>query len=84
MFESLAEEAGYQVVAILLTGMGQDGAAGLKTLKTAGAYTIVQDPSTALLYSMPQAAIRLDAACSVMPAPEIAAWLRRPGWLKNE
>lgn len=82
LFRSLSSELAHQVVAVLLTGMGQDGAAGLKALKTAGAYTIVQDPSTALLYSMPQSAIRLDAACSVMPAPEIADWLRRPGWLK--
>lgn len=80
LFESLGAEAGHQVVAILLTGMGQDGAAGLKALKTAGAYTIVQDPNTALLYSMPQSAIRLDAACSVMHAHDIATWLRTSGW----
>lgn len=83
LFRSLSTEVAHQVVAILLTGMGQDGAAGLKALKTAGSYTIVQDPSTALLYSMPQSAIRLDAACSVMSASEIAEWLRRPGWLKS-
>src|SRR5262249_11323200 len=64
LFSSLAREIPKQVVALLLSGMGHDGAAGLRNLKTAGAYTIVQDPNTAVLYSMPQSAIRMDAACT--------------------
>lgn len=80
LFESLAFCTPQQVIAILLTGMGKDGSRGLKALKDAGAYTIVQDPKTALISSMPEVAIQADAASVVMSPEEIASWLHDSGW----
>jgi two-component system, chemotaxis family, response regulator WspF len=60
------------VFAALLTGMGCDGAKGLKALRTAGAYTIAQDQASSVVYGMPKAASELDAALEVLPLREIA------------
>jgi two-component system chemotaxis response regulator CheB len=73
LFESLAREFGSGAIGVLLTGMGDDGAKGLSELRTAGGYTIVEDESTAVVYGMPQAAVRLGAACESLPLHEIAA-----------
>jgi two-component system chemotaxis response regulator CheB len=62
--------------AILLTGMGQDGAAGLRALKDAGAFTIVQDPASAVVPSMPQTALRINAASAILHPTKIEDWLR--------
>lgn len=71
LFASLAEnpEAAVRTIAVLLTGMGNDGAAGLKLLEKSGSHTIVQDKSTCVVYGMPAAAIELGAACEVLPLP---------------
>ena len=61
--------------AVLLTGMGKDGAAGLLALRRKGWHTIAQDEKTSLIYSMPKAAAQLDAALEILPAPRIASAL---------
>ncbi|TAL08532.1 MAG: chemotaxis-specific protein-glutamate methyltransferase CheB [Nitrospirae bacterium] len=73
LFESLAREFGSRAIGILLTGMGDDGAKGLSELRAVGGYTIVEDESTAVVYGMPQAAVRLGAACEALPVHDIAA-----------
>jgi two-component system response regulator WspF len=59
-------------VAVLLTGMGYDGARGLARLRRSGWHTIAQDQATSVVYGMPKAAVALDAACQVLPLPHIA------------
>jgi two-component system, chemotaxis family, protein-glutamate methylesterase/glutaminase len=61
LFESVAECAGQYAVAVLLTGMGRDGAQGMKMLKTAGARTLVQNEESCTVYGMPKAAVELGA-----------------------
>jgi two-component system, chemotaxis family, protein-glutamate methylesterase/glutaminase len=73
LFSSLADRRDRHRVGVLLTGMGDDGAAGLLALRRGGAVTIAQDEATSIVYGMPQAARRLDAAMQVLPLEEIAA-----------
>lgn len=61
LFESVATAAGSLAAGVLLTGMGSDGAVGLKKMKDAGAFTIIQDSSTSEIYSMPKVAKELHA-----------------------
>lgn len=75
LFESVARLAGYQVSAALLTGMGRDGANGLLSLRRAGARTAAQDEATSLVWGMPGAAVKLDAAERVLPLADIPRWL---------
>jgi two-component system chemotaxis response regulator CheB len=66
LFRSVAPELRAAAVAVLLTGMGKDGAAELKQLRDDGAITIVQDRASAAVYGMPGEAVRLDAALLVL------------------
>ena len=59
-------------VAILLTGMGKDGAKGLATLRGRGWHTIAQDEATSVVWSMPKAAIDTGAACEVLAIDQMA------------
>lgn len=72
LFFSLAEHAGANAVAALLTGMGKDGAQGLLALREAGAYTIAQNAETCVVYGMPGEAVKINAAQSVLPLDHIA------------
>jgi len=72
LFESMSRGLGPAGLGVLLTGMGEDGAQGLLRLRDAGGYTIAEDESTAVVFGMPGAAVRLGAACEVLPLPEIA------------
>jgi len=76
-FNSVAENWRHSVTAILLTGMGKDGAKGLLELRHKGAYTIAQDKATSAVYGMPKAALELDAAVDILPINKIAAALIR-------
>lgn len=71
LFFSVAENAGINSLAILLTGMGRDGAAGLLRIKEAGGKTIAQDEKTSIVWGMPKAAIDLKAANEVLPLDKI-------------
>ena len=75
LFRSLADYRARPGVAILLTGIGSDGAAGLRKLRDAGWLTIAQDQATSVVYGMPQAAAKLDAATRVLPLGDIAAFV---------
>jgi two-component system chemotaxis response regulator CheB len=76
LFASLASIVGRHAVGVLLSGMGDDGAAGLLAMRRAGATTIVQDAGTAAVDGMPRAARELGAAMLVLPLPRIAAAVR--------
>ena len=67
LFRSAATHAGSHAVAALLTGMGVDGAMGLKELQSAGAETMAESEESCVVFGMPQAAIRLGAANKVLP-----------------
>jgi chemotaxis response regulator CheB len=71
-FHSVAKHWKHPMTAILLTGMGQDGAQGLLELRGAGAYTIAQDKKTSAVFGMPKVAARLGAAVDVLPINKIS------------
>jgi two-component system, chemotaxis family, protein-glutamate methylesterase/glutaminase len=77
LFNSLAEVYGAGAVAVLLTGMGKDGARELALLKEQGATTIAQDKKTSVVHGMPGEAIRLQGATYVLPDTDVAATLVR-------
>ena len=72
LFQSLAEDRSIKPIATLLTGMGQDGALGLKAVRDYGGYTICQDEATSVIYGMPKAAANMGAADAVLPDYKIA------------
>jgi len=71
-FESVTQQWPGAVTGVLLTGMGRDGALGLKALRNKGHYTIAQDQATCAVYGMPKAAAALNAAVEVLPLAAIA------------
>jgi two-component system chemotaxis response regulator CheB len=72
MFHSMARDLGPAALGVLLTGMGEDGASGLLDIRRYGGYTIAEDESTAVVYGMPAAAVRMGAVCESLPLPAIA------------
>jgi two-component system, chemotaxis family, protein-glutamate methylesterase/glutaminase len=76
-FGSLADAVGADAVGLLLTGMGRDGAAGLKRMRERGAFTIAQDEETSAVYGMPAAAMAINAVDRQLPLAEIGAALRQ-------
>lgn len=76
LFRSAAACFGAACVAVLLTGMGNDGADGMLDLAREGALTIAQDEATSVVFGMPRAAIELGAVREVLPLPAIAPRLR--------
>lgn len=77
LFESLAADMGANTAAVLMTGMGRDGANGLLEIRRAGGHTIAQDEATSVVYGMPRAAVELGAAKSVLPLDLIGGALSR-------
>ncbi len=75
LFRSVAQHFGANSIAVLLSGMGKDGAAELKTLRDNGALTIAQDKDSSVIYGMPGEAIKLDAAELVLSPEQIAETL---------
>ena len=76
LFQSVAESYGPSAIGILLTGMGRDGASGLRRLRDAAAVTMVQDEDTSVVFGMPAEAIRLGAAEYVLSPEQISGMLR--------
>ena len=72
MFRSVAHSAGGNAIAVLLTGMGSDGAAGMKEMHDVGAKTVVQDEQTSVVWGMPGAAFKLGCADYVLPLDDVA------------
>lgn len=72
MFRSVAQNVGINAVGVILTGMGADGAAGLKEIQEVGAPTIAQDQKTSVVWGMPGEAVKLGGADFVMPLDTIA------------
>lgn len=71
-FQSVCKLWPGEAVGVLLTGMGRDGALGLKSLRTQGYYTIAQDKISSAVYGMPKAAATIDAAVDILPLHGIA------------
>jgi len=72
MFKSVAESCGKNVVGIMLTGMGADGAIELSQLRDLGAYTIAQDEASCVVWGMPKVVVDLDGASEIVPLNNIA------------
>jgi two-component system chemotaxis response regulator CheB len=72
LFDSCAEHMGKNVIGAILTGMGDDGARGMKKMRDAGARTIAQDEATCVVFGMPKEAIGMGGAEFVLPLPCIA------------
>jgi two-component system chemotaxis response regulator CheB len=73
LFRSAAEQAGAHAVAVLLTGMGSDGARGMRLLRSAGAPTLAEAEESCVVFGMPQAAINAGAVGRVVPLEQMAA-----------
>lgn len=71
LLSSVAEASGEQAIGVILTGMGGDGARGIRSIKECGGHTIAQDESTSLVWSMPRSAIRLGVVDQVLPLDQI-------------
>jgi two-component system, chemotaxis family, protein-glutamate methylesterase/glutaminase len=77
LFRSVARCAGRNAVGMILTGMGDDGARGLREMREAGAATAAQDEASSVVFGMPREAIKLGAAQQVLALDQTAAWLQR-------
>lgn len=75
LFRSTARYAGGNAVAAILTGMGDDGAVGMKEMHDTGAYTIAQDEKTSVVYGMPASAVKHGGVDIILPLNQIAAEL---------
>jgi two-component system chemotaxis response regulator CheB len=72
MFRSVAQNVGLNATGVILTGMGDDGARGLKEMLDAGASTIAQDEASSVVWGMPGTAVRLGGAQQILPLHRIA------------
>ena len=77
MFHSMAEVVRCKMVGIIMTGMGQDGAAGLLEMRKKGAYTIGQDKESSVVYGMPMVANDIGAVCIQASCDNVANVLLR-------
>jgi len=76
LFLSVAQAAGHGAVAVMLTGMGKDGARAMLALREAGAYNLAQDEASSVVFGMPREAIALGAIHEVVPLSQMAQRLQ--------
>lgn len=76
LFRAAAATFGGSLLAVILTGMGRDGAAGAGAIRRAGGYVIVQDEATSVVWGMPGSAVEAGVADEVVPLPAMAAAIR--------
>ncbi|MBV8660406.1 MAG: chemotaxis response regulator protein-glutamate methylesterase, partial [Burkholderiales bacterium] len=79
LFRSMAKCAGRNALGVIMTGMGDDGAKGLKEMRDAGCATIAQDEDSCIVFGMPKEAIRLGAAENVVSLDDLTSWIERGG-----
>lgn len=72
LFESAARTAGDAAAGVILTGMGSDGARGMRLMRTRGAYTLAQNEDTCLVYGMPERAVREGGVCEIVALDDVA------------
>ncbi|HRY67941.1 MAG TPA: chemotaxis response regulator protein-glutamate methylesterase [Phycisphaerae bacterium] len=77
LFDSVARTCGPFAIGIIMTGMGADGAQGLRQMRQNGAWTIAQDEETSLVYGMPKEAVKIGAADGVVPLSKIPLTVAR-------
>jgi len=77
LFRSVAQQVGPNAIGAILTGMGDDGARGLKEMREAGAHTVAQDEATSIVWGMPGRAYEMGAADTVLPLGEITGDILR-------
>ena len=77
LFESAAKHFGPELLAVVLTGMGDDGRKGVSAVKACGGNVIAESESTAVIFGMPQQAIRTGAVDAVLPLGEVATAIQR-------
>jgi two-component system chemotaxis response regulator CheB len=75
LFDSVMAHADKSTIGVLLTGMGADGAQGMRRLHEHGCYTIAQDEASSVVWGMPGAAVKLGAVDEVLPLSKIAVRL---------
>lgn len=78
LFDSMAEHLGARGVGVILTGMGADGARGLRQMRSSGAYTIAQDEASSVVWGMPGAAVAAGAVDRILRIGDIADALMAP------
>ena len=76
LFRSASQSAGPKAICVLLTGMGKDGAHGMKEMHETGARTIAQDEKSSVVWGMPGTAVRLGVVDSVLPIEKIASKIK--------
>ncbi len=75
LFRSVANSLGSHAIGVILTGMGDDGARGLKEMRDAGSFTIAQNEESCVVFGMPRVAIAMGGAQKVLPLSEIAPFM---------
>jgi len=76
LFRSVAQQAGFNAIGVILTGMGKDGAIGLKEIRDAGGPTIAQDEATSVVWGMPREAVMIGGAVQTLALQDIPARIR--------
>ena len=79
LFDSVAREIGGGTICVLLTGMGKDGAMGMKRMQQAGAETIAQDETSSVVWGMPGEAVKIGAADYIYPLDKVAEQIMKLG-----
>jgi two-component system chemotaxis response regulator CheB len=77
LFKTAAEACGERMIAVIMTGMGDDGAEAMRDVRARGGKTIAESSETAIIFGMPAEAIKTGAVDEVLPLPEIPAAIRK-------